>query len=1335
MGLYRLVTFCSKPKKNLDSPDSDDSIPLLSHSPIFTPNASPTNMHTTHMSHKFPSYGRTTPKHSKTIMKVTDYRNFEQSKNAVRQLPSSPYSLGFNSRKSGGSSLSLSDDVINESSMRNLLALEDLRCEPGRNRFSRGLRNFKYLQQNVLSRRVSQLKMKASDSLDEESDVDSTYSSTWSICGSDSTRSSVLDLRQNIKRKSFSRSKSSNEGMAALLIKSVHAGFPLDSVKEDRETPTPSPVKFLGDASDASKKFKNPEEIAEKSGDQGNKLLTNSSKIDIKLIDSSYNNDFSIPMISSSETDTSSEDDEPSESSTNYNILDDSSSLNELVLPELEKPALGIQKELESTKSSSLQTKSRISKDKKLPISRKDSLQTDESTSTDPTSSDLDSDFFHDKLETSFKIFDHEPQRKIVFQETNIEYDLDTIAIPFTKLEEKQEPMQALEGENLEKTMSKIFENTEEENTESKEITEQETIESNKEIFKDDLHLKRRLNEALFFFGQTGNDHCPNAIAAQESLSENPLENTSNIPKTVILRTEDDKTTELTIITQKEEIEIISIPLFEDKSTKSTMIIQPEIVERLSAPPFEGFEIKVSKVDSQEVNTEIFNEPFFRDNKNGALTVFTQEEKVKNPISEDISQLDLTNETLFFSDKIEEGQALLNPNDVETNQNALDNLSFSIISKSDLKTNESLQLQTNDAHYFVDNIDEDHSTEYPEENEIQQNIFNTSVDNLCDTTFDLTPDLNSLQSIAVQQLNMSDENPYVQLPSIEPLLPVDASENEFNYDTEELKIPLLDPQNPFNLSNSVLEISEDTESVNLELTKPKSIIHIQDNFLKEKSDKEESEKKMKLERKTLVRQFSQYEGTLSPELTEMPKSKTTQPCESTSDKDSYLLNVKNIREVVLNEDKSFTYQPSLSHPEKINIKKELSEDKIPRKVERTDTVIYKGPLNEKGRPVTPKVEKRLPAQKQSSTDLSPIPIVVEHFSEKSHLLQVPIVHTLEVNVKSTYTKKETELAENMVLKEHQMEGLRNSEVLQHKYRRSCMLDLMKTIDTKMMVHASHHHKRDSFRSTRKRRDKIFKNLTPSPDSIQRARSHRRRSKSRSPEMYPHGKYPSTSTLNSVHAPSIHSTHHQSVRKHASPSNQTNFYDNSQVSNPILMKDNLQLAKSVVENPIEPEIRKSAVDKLAASLQSNELNNSSFNVELRELKLNNVSSIPIPEIVESPLENSFSVCSLKEPVKELIVSTKTTNTAVTDNLRVSCSPPLPRQQEEASTSPVHAATHSSNMANSLTSKTPHLVNSKPNSSIPLHRRSSDSDLSITPKGRILLLCSSIIAIINCYKKIQ
>ena len=1372
MGLYRLITICSKPKKPLESPESDDSIPLLSHSPIYTPNSSPTNIHTTHVSHKFPGYGKMTAKHPKPIMRVTDYRTLEQSRDSVRQIPLSSYSPSFNSRKVG-SSLSLSDDIIDEASMRNLLALEDLRGEPGRNRFSRGLRNLKYLQQNVLSKKVTHLKSKMSDSFDEESDADSTYSSSWSIGGSESSRSSVLDLRQNIRKKSFSRSKSSNEGMVALLIKSVHVGFPLDSVKEDRETPTPSPVKFLGDVVDSSKKGKHSEKIGDRFDDQGGKNFGNSSNIGLKYENKYNNNNFSIPMISSSETDTSSEDDEPSESSTNYNILDDSASLNELVLPELEKSVLEIDNKIESIKNNYLQDNSRVSYDKNnLQTFRKDSLQTDRSTSTEPTSSDVDSDFFHDKLERKSKTFTGQLQsKKITLQDenfesgiifpnqddqrqntsteienknaTNIESNLEKISNSFKELRDDEEPRLHSESGSL----NKIYKHTADKNTNLIGIiNEPKTIERNEVIFEDDFKLKRRLNEALFFFGQTGDDGYSNACEIQANIIEAP--NTPDFPKPIFKRTEDIKTTEITIINQEEEIELLYMPLLGDENIESTIIIHPELLESLNAPIFSDNKNNDSKISDQKENTEIFNksffennksnesktinheenmeifnEPFFKDNQNKESTEINKEEESENSVSKNNLVEDHSRNTLLFIDK-DEGKSTPIPDNMEINENTLNNLSTDFenvsaflnpISKPYLKPNESLN--------FFDNIPNNETKEDSKAVQKQEEVYN-----LLSSSFNANKNSDSTESIAKR---VSEEKSDLAFYSNEPLLSFDTVEDNPNDITQELKTKLRNSQEPFvgNLPESLLN---------------NNLRNSQDNFMNEESELRTQSKKEKM---SLVRQVIQYEDS-PPLLTEIhfPKnSKSSNHQIISLNENINVSNIKNARDEVLKKEKASNYESFFSHPENLDIPKEkintkrefVREDKSPRRVERTDTVIYKGPLDEKGRPVTPKVEKRFAVSKQSSANLLPIPIIVEQFSEKNPFLKVPIVHTLDVNVKSTYTKKETELAEDMVHKGHQVEELRNSEFLRHRYRKNCMLDLLKIIDTKMMVHSSHHHKKDSFRCTKKRRDKISKNLTPSPDSIQKIRTHKRKSRSRSPEPHLHGKFPSTSTLNSVHAPSVHSNHH-SGKKHAIPSStqihnlplENTFKhndDSSQVPNGVLSKENL--SKSV-ENPIECEIRKFAatVNKLSTGLKNNNVNNSSANMELRELKSNNVTlSIAVSDVVEPPLQKCPRVCSLKEPVKEQIESTKITNAAVTDNLCVSCPPPPLRQQEEASTSPIHATTNATNVTNSLTSKTPNVTNSKTTSGISLHRRSSDSDLSITPKGRFFFYCNFHIVI--------
>ncbi|XP_012277373.1 uncharacterized protein LOC105698056 isoform X2 [Orussus abietinus] len=317
-------------KSSPGSVDSDDGAIFTSHSPNRTISDS-TKPHILQVSKRFPGYGKGIPKHSRSVMKVSQYRSVGSNQENVRQLSLQSYSYSSHVWKSGPLNKLQSDDLTDNMSVKSMLALEDMRGEPTGNRFSRGLKNLRNLPQTVLSKKSTQLKFKTSD---EESDLDSIYSSAWSIVGSDSTRSSMIDLHQSEKKKKFSHKRSVGEGMAALLIRSVHAGLPLDSVREDHETPTPSPVNF-SDESKKSDNLESSEQESRKENDneqsddcQGDK---NNSHVEIheltSNLDSIYNDNRSIPMISSSETDTSTSDDDQSESSTNYNILDDSSSL------------------------------------------------------------------------------------------------------------------------------------------------------------------------------------------------------------------------------------------------------------------------------------------------------------------------------------------------------------------------------------------------------------------------------------------------------------------------------------------------------------------------------------------------------------------------------------------------------------------------------------------------------------------------------------------------------------------------------------------------------------------------------------------------------------------------------------------------------------------------------------------------------------------------------------------------------------------------------------------------------------------------------------------------
>lgn len=326
--------------KNLyDLSESDDSLPLLSHSPKLTAplSRSPTSLQPTLVSNRFPRQDRASSK--RHDVRVSEYR---APSLILRQHSLQHSPIGSNSmRKGAASSLSIGDDLISESSLMNMLALEDMRGEPASNPFSRGLKNFRYLHKNILPRRVAEIKSKITDSFDDESDQESAYSSTWSLAGSESNRSpSIADLRQSIRRKKFTHKKNSKDGIAAMLIRSVHSGFPLDSVREDRETPTPSPVNLLDDRQEYGDDRlrsvaigKHSEGVAD-SNEESTSSQIEDNRSESKILlgkrkkrDVKYTSEHAIPMMSSSETDTSTSDEEPSESSTNYNILDDSCSI------------------------------------------------------------------------------------------------------------------------------------------------------------------------------------------------------------------------------------------------------------------------------------------------------------------------------------------------------------------------------------------------------------------------------------------------------------------------------------------------------------------------------------------------------------------------------------------------------------------------------------------------------------------------------------------------------------------------------------------------------------------------------------------------------------------------------------------------------------------------------------------------------------------------------------------------------------------------------------------------------------------------------------------------
>ncbi|XP_046602005.1 uncharacterized protein LOC107220856 isoform X1 [Neodiprion lecontei] len=317
-------------KASFECLELDESVPLLSHSPDRSQAASLSSLQTTKVSSKFPGYGKTLKKRSKPLIVVPSYRSAGSSGKMLRHL--SQQSSYNNLRRSFDSNISLPEDA-DELSLRSILAQEDMRGEIAGNRFSRGLKNLRYLPQSMLSKRVSQLRARFSDSFEEDqSDLDSTFSSTWSV-SSESARSSISDLYSLGRNKKSSSKRNSSDGMAALLIRSVHAGLALDSVMEDHESPAPSPIRIaceefearMAESEAGTQSSDRKEEITET---EANADLT-SRKSSEKVIKSltpkrRLREEEEEEDVSSDESDTESSEDEPSESSTNYNILDDS---------------------------------------------------------------------------------------------------------------------------------------------------------------------------------------------------------------------------------------------------------------------------------------------------------------------------------------------------------------------------------------------------------------------------------------------------------------------------------------------------------------------------------------------------------------------------------------------------------------------------------------------------------------------------------------------------------------------------------------------------------------------------------------------------------------------------------------------------------------------------------------------------------------------------------------------------------------------------------------------------------------------------------------------------
>lgn len=396
------------------------------------------------------------------------------------------------------------------------------------------------------------------------------------------------------------------------------------------------------------------------------------------------------------------------------------------------------------------------------------------------------------------------------------------------------------------------------------------------------------------------------------------------------------------------------------------------------------------------------------------------------------------------------------------------------------------------------------------------------------------------------------------------------------------------------------------------------------------------------------------------------------------------------------EDEYYVKKPQRPPPLKIpnqNLLINLDDDpqlreKSPRKIERTDTVIYKGPK-----------EKNL--LDLSNNDLQPSspplsPIVINSPSTPVILPTTPCTDVNHLKVPGVNLK---DIVPNSPFPPGQLskatfdfpDDVRVAQMLLKKFRQTCMMDLMKIIDSKMMHH--HSHSESTKRRKHLHQSMVAKrNQTPSPDSTKKRMTHHRRSRSRSPES---------------HSPTSSSHHHHHHHLPSSP-----LATHSLSKHPLKNHhDSNENIKPTAPSTPEVSTPQSAVKILTTSRQTSVISKSEL-LEMHDLKTHPAESAN--EIID--------YISTIEATTNLISETKITNTAnATDNLCVSHSPSTNRQQnQETGQNQVPAAPPVSPIANHHQKVVPvaHSPLVKTIPAIPLHRRSSDSDLSITPKGQFI-----------------
>ncbi|KAK1124757.1 hypothetical protein K0M31_006118 [Melipona bicolor] len=259
----------------------------------------------------------------------------------------------------------------------------------------------------------------------------------------------------------------------------------------------------------------------------------------------------------------------------------------------------------------------------------------------------------------------------------------------------------------------------------------------------------------------------------------------------------------------------------------------------------------------------------------------------------------------------------------------------------------------------------------------------------------------------------------------------------------------------------------------------------------------------------------------------------------------------------------------------------------------------------------------------------------------------------------------------------------------HKNRQRRMLDLIRIIDTKMMAHPPCHNNNNNDHFRRKRRDRACKNFNPRNlrqnlhNQFLRKRLHNhKRVKTSFFKDSPLNE--SMSTLRTLDTSSYNSSL-ESIATHDAP-----------------IQSHLCRTTESFHSSSNFITKRSTVDPFKSN---------SDTIEMMRLKTNDtnhsISSIPVDHAVHE----SHSIFSISKTLDENELTNITNTANMTYN---SCVPPPSsdhRQQDEASLSPSYPLP----AVSPVVSKVCQLPATKAQPTASLHRRSSDSDLSVTPKG--------------------